>query len=149
MDARGRPQPNTMNKPRLHPLRKGQNQRRVFRKGGRSRSLPIGRQLIESLLLLSFSAGAFTFLSWLPQKLDAMVVVSEAIADLIRGLSQLVEAGLGLAAVILIALVVLLALTAFLAGFTRLIKACLRMIQTVPNHSSQQRGPQKFNKKRR
>ena len=54
------------------------------------------------------------FLSWLPQKIDALVVVSEAIADLIRGLAQLLEALLGIAAVILLALLLVAALVALL-----------------------------------
>lgn len=118
-----------MNPPKIPPLSKGTSQRKVFTKGRSSRPISVGRQLLESILLLSFGAGAFTFLSWLPQKLDAMVVVSEAIADLIRGLSQLLEAALGLAAVILIALLLVLALVAIIAGTIRLVKGCSRLMR--------------------
>ncbi len=58
--------------------------------------------LLESVLLLLLGSGLLAGLSWLPTKVDAIVVVSEAIADLIRGLSQLLEAFLGLSAVILL-----------------------------------------------
>ena len=37
--------------------------------------------MLEGLLLLALGTGLLAFLSWLPQKVDAMVVVSEAIAD--------------------------------------------------------------------
>ena len=56
-----------------------------------------------------------------------MVVVSEAIADLIRGLGQLLEAVLGLAAVILIALLLLTSLLALASGIVRLVRACIRL----------------------
>ncbi|CAK23873.1 Uncharacterized conserved membrane protein [Synechococcus sp. WH 7803] len=95
--------------------------------------MSIGRQCLDGFLLLSFGAGAFIFLSWLPQKLDAMVVVSEAIADLIRGLSQLLEAALGLTAVILIALLLVLAIVAIVAGTNRLFRGCNRLMRKAAN----------------
>lgn len=125
-----------MNPPKIRPLRKGQSNRKVFSKGRTTRPTSIGRQLLEAVLLLSFGAGAFTFLSWLPQRLDAMVVVSEAIADLIRGLSQLLEAALGLAAVILIALLLVMAIIAIIAGTSRLFKGCNRMMRDARRHSA-------------
>ena len=105
----------------------------------------VGINLVGHVLLLSLGAGAFAFLSWLPQKLDAMVLVSEAIADLIRGVTQLVEACLGIAAVILIALLLMVALIAFFAGAMRLIKGCIRLSQIMsrkrarPIHSKPKR----------
>ena len=122
-----------MNPPKIRPLRKGKSPRNVFSKGRSSRPMSVGRQLFESVLLLGFGAGAFTFLSWLPQKLDAMVVVSEAIADLIRGLSQLVEAALGLTAIILIALLLVLAFVSIIAGTIRLFKGCSRLMRGTTN----------------
>ena len=79
--------------------------------------------MLEGLLLLALGSGLLAFLSWLPQKVDAMVVVSEAIADLIRGLGQLLEALLGLAAVILIAMLILVGLLALVSGMLRLVKS--------------------------
>ena len=115
----------------FRPVLKGQSQKKVFSKGRAHQSTSIVRQLLESVLLLSLGAGAFAFLSWLPQKLDAMVLVSEAIADLIRGVTQLVEACLGIAAVILIALLLMFALVTFFAGAMRLIKGCIRLSQVM------------------
>ena len=86
--------------------------------------------MLEGLLLLALGTGLLAFLSWLPQKVDAMVVVSEAIADLIRGLGQLLEALLGLAAVILIAMLLLAGLLALVSGVFRLIKSFTRMIRS-------------------
>ena len=86
--------------------------------------------MLEGLLLLALGSGLLAFLSWLPQKVDAMVVVSEAIADLIRGLGQLLEALLGLAAVILIAILLLAGLLALVSGVFRLIKSFTRLIRS-------------------
>ena len=86
--------------------------------------------MLEGLLLLALGAGLLAFLSWLPQKVDAMVVVSEAIADLIRGLGQLLEALLGLAAVILIAMLLLAGLLALVSGVFRLVKSFTRLISS-------------------
>ena len=122
-----------MNADKIRPLRGRQAKRKVFSKGRASQSMSIGRQCLDGFLLLSFGAGAFIFLSWLPQKLDAMVVVSEAIADLIRGLSQLVEAALGLAAIILIALLLVLAFVSIIAGTIRLFKGCSRLMRGTTN----------------
>ena len=78
-------------------LPRTQRERRVFSQRKRqSKRLPVWRMLLESLLLLMLGIGLLAVLSWLPTKVDAIVVVSEAIADLIRGLSQLLEAFLGL-----------------------------------------------------
>jgi hypothetical protein len=78
--------------------------------------------LLESLLLLMLGIGLLAVLSWLPTKVDAIVVVSEAIADLIRGLSQLLEAFLGLSAVILIAALLVLGLLALISGLIRFVR---------------------------
>ena len=112
-----------MNSPNKRPFRAGPNTRRVFSKRPRSRAVSVGRQMLEGLLLLALGSGLFAFLSWLPQKVDAMVVVSEAIADLIRGLGQLLEAMLGLAAVILIAMLILVGLLSLVSGMLRLVKS--------------------------
>ena len=116
-----------MNQPKFRPVLKGKSSKKVFSKGRPPRSISIFRQFLESFLLLSLGAGAFAFLSWIPRKIDAMVLVSEAVADLIRGVTQLVEACLGFAAVILMALLVLVALVASLAGAVRLIRGCIRL----------------------
>ena len=86
--------------------------------------------MLEGLLLLALGSGLLAFLSWLPQKVDAMVVVSEAIADLIRGLGQLLEALLGLAAVILIAMLLLAGLLALVSGVFRLVRSFTRLISS-------------------
>jgi len=116
-----------MNQPKFRPVLKGKSSKKVFSKGRSPRPISILRQFFEALLLLSLGSGAFALLSWIPRKIDAMVLVSEAVADLIRGVTQLVEACLGFAAVLLIALLVLLALVAFIAGTLRLIRGCMRL----------------------
>ena len=74
-------------------LPRTQRERRLFSQRKRqAKRLPVWRMLLESVLLLLLGTGLLASLSWLPTKVDAIVVVSEAIADLIRGLSQLLEA---------------------------------------------------------
>ena len=132
-----------MNSPNLRPLGTAPKTRRVFSKRHRSRTVSIGRQMLEGVLLLALASGMLAFLSWLPQKLDAMVVVSEAIADLIRGLGQLLEALLGLSAVILIALILLSALLALVSGGFRLVRSLTRLFSSArlkPNKAIQRRS---------
>ena len=107
----------------IRRLNRPQRERRVFSQRKRSsRRFPVWRMLLESVLLLLLGTGLLAGLSWLPTKVDALVVVSEAIADLIRGLSQLLEAFLGLSAVILIAALLVLGLLALLSGLIRLVR---------------------------
>ena len=104
-------------------LPRTQRERRVFSNNKRnSMRVPVWRMFVESVLLLLLGIGLLAGLSWLPTKVDAIVVVSEAIADLIRGLSQLLEAFLGLSAAILIAALLVLGLLALLSGLIRLIR---------------------------
>ncbi len=104
-------------------LRTAQQERRLLMKQKRtSKTIAVWKKLLESFLLLLLGSGLLAGLSWLPTKIDAIVVVSEAIADLIRGLGQLLEALLGLSAVILIATLLLLGLLAIVAGLTRLFR---------------------------
>ena len=104
-------------------LPRTQRERRVFSKNKRnSTRVPVWRMFLESVLLLMLGTGLLAGLSWLPTKVDAIVVVSEAIADLIRGLSQLLEAFLGLSAAILIAALLVLGLLALLSGLIRLVR---------------------------
>lgn len=124
-----------MNQPLFRPVLKGKSSKKVFSKGRSPRPISILRQFFEAFLLLGLGAGAFAFLSWIPRKIDAMVLVSEAVADLIRGVTQLVEACLGFAAVLLIALLVLVALVASLAGAVRLVRGCIRLKSLTPSKS--------------
>ena len=119
-------------------LPRTQRERRVFSQRKRqSKRLPVWRMLLESLLLLMLGIGLLAVLSWLPTKVDAIVVVSEAIADLIRGLSQLLEAFLGLSAIILIAALLVLALLALLSGLIRLIRTFSVVFKSSPRRQSQ------------
>ena len=123
------------NMPRLP---RTQRELRVFSKNKRHSSrVPVWRLFLESVLLLMVGSGLLAGLSWLPSKVDAIVVVSEAIADLIRGLSQLLEAFLGLTAVILIAALLVLALLALLSGLIRLIRTFSVVFKSSPRRQSQ------------
>ena len=104
-------------------LPRTQRERRVFSQRKRqSKRLPVWRMLLESILLLMLGSGLLAGLSWLPTKVDGIVVVSEAIADLIRGISQLLEGFLGLLAVIVIAALLVLGLLALISGLIRFVR---------------------------
>ena len=61
-----------------------------------------------------------------------MLLVSEAIADLIRGIQQLLEAMLGLAAVVVIAALVVLASVLSFGGIWRLLRLLRMLLRRNP-----------------
>ena len=123
----------------IRRLNRPQRERRVFSERKRSsRRFPVWRMLLESVLLLLLGTGLLAGLSWLPTKVDAIVVVSEAIADLIRGLSQLLEAFLGLSAAVLIAALLVLGLLALLSGLIRLVRTIAVVFQSSARRQSLQ-----------
>ena len=85
-----------------------QAERRVFR---RKRSIPVGSVLLQLLLILLFFSGGIgivVLLQRLPEQVDLMVLVSQAIADFISGIQLLLNAMVGLGVVLLIAGLVVL-----------------------------------------
>ena len=107
------------------PLRKFNNsdrQRQVFRRSRPIKVLPLWRQFVESLLMFVGGIGLIAFLYWVPDHFDGLVIVSEAIADLIRGVTHLLEALLGLGSVILLAGLVMLGLILLLGGSWRMLR---------------------------
>ena len=88
--------------------RDSQKPRRVFRP---RRKLPVGmvlRQLLLILILLAGGISVVVLLQRLPEQVDLMVLVSQAIADLISGIQLLLSAMVSLGVVILIAALVIL-----------------------------------------
>lgn len=109
------------------------SQRRVFR---RKRRLPVGmviRQLIVILLLLAGGIGIVVLLQRWPEQVDLMLLVSEAISDLISGIQLLLSAMLGLGGVVLIAALVMLAGVLMIAGLWRLLRL-LKWLFFPPQH---------------
>ena len=107
-----------------HPVPRS---RRVFH---RRRRVPAGvvfRQLSAVVLMLAGSCGIIIGLQRLPEQVDVVLLVSEAVAALIRGVQQLLEAFLGLAAVVLIAALVILATVLMLGGLWRLLRLILML----------------------
>ena len=106
--------------------------RRVFRP---KRSFPfviVIRQLFAGLLMLAAGLGIAFLLQQLPQQIDVVLLVSEAIADLIRGIQQLLEALLGLAAVVVIAALVVLASVLSFGGIWRLLRLLRMLLRRNP-----------------
>ena len=98
------------------------DRRRVFRPTRKRQVTIVLRQLIVILLMLAGGLGIAVALHQLPTQVDVMLLVSEAIADLIRGIQQLLEAILGLGAVVLIAALVVLATVLVLGALWRLLR---------------------------
>ena len=107
------------------------DQRRVFRPRRRFPYGPVLRQLTVVVLMLAAAAGLAVLLHQLPQQVDIMLLLSEAIADLIRGVQQLLEAMLGLAAIVLITAIALLAGVLLLGALWRLIRI-IRLVVSPP-----------------
>jgi hypothetical protein len=109
------------------------SQRRVFR---RKRRLPVGmviRQLIVILLMLAGGIGIVVLLQRWPEQVDLMLLVSEAISDLISGIQLLLSAMLGLGGVVLIAALVMLAGVLMIAGLWRMLRL-LKLVFFPPQH---------------
>ena len=94
--------------------------RRVFRQRRRRARW---QQLGTGLLSLAGGAGLMFCLMLLPERLDTLLLVSNAIANLIGGLSRFGMGLLQLVAVLALAAVALGALVLLLAGVVRLLKA--------------------------
>ncbi len=98
--------------------------RQVFRK--RRRPKPVRwRQAGAGFLLLALGAGLLVVLMQLPERLDTLLLVSTAIANVIAGLSRLLVGLLQLLGVLLVALVAIGSLLVLVAGSVRLGRACL------------------------
>ena len=109
------------------------SQKRVFR---RKRRLPVGvviRQLIVILLFLTGGIGIVVLLQRWPEQVDLMLLVSEAISDLISGIQLLLSATLGLGGVVLIAALVMLAGVLMMAGLWRILRL-VTMLFFPPQH---------------
>ena len=97
-------------------------ERPVFRRKRRIRVGLLLRQLLEILLLLAGGIGIVVLLKRLPDQVDLMLLVSQAISDLISSIQLLLEAVVGLGGVVLIAALVVLAGVLILAGLWRLVR---------------------------
>ena len=108
------------------------SQRRVFRPKRPFPYVVVFRQLVAGLLMLAAGLGIAVLLQQLPQQVDVVLLVSEAIADLIRGIQQLLEAMLGLAAIMVIASLVILASVLSYGGVWRLIRLVRMLLKRNP-----------------
>ena len=108
------------------------DQRRVFRPRRRFPYGPVLRQFTVVVLMLAGAAGLVVLLQQLPQQVDIMLLVSEAIDDLIGGVQQLLEALLRLAAIVLITAIALLAGVLLLSALWRLVRI-IRLVVSPPH----------------
>ena len=103
------------------------DKRQVFR---RKRRLPVGmvlRQLAMTIVLLCGGIAIVVLLQRLPEQVDLLVLVSQAVADLISGVQLLLSAMFGLGGIVLVAALVMLAGVLMLGGLWRLLRL-LRML---------------------
>ena len=89
--------------------------------------------IIKNLQFCFLHCENWCVLYWLSEKYNGIVILSEAIADLIRGISQLVEALLGFGSVILIGAIVLVGLMLFFGGTWRLLRITYQFITRRQN----------------
>ena len=101
-------------------------------------ALLVLRQLLCMVLMLGGSGGLLLFLQRLLTEIDLLSLLSEAIADLIRGLQQLAEALVGFGSLVLIASLVVLIAVLLLGGSLR----ALRLVRLALGSRSQPRRRQ-------
>ena len=111
--------------------------KRVLR-SRRVSALLVLRQLLSMVLMLGGSGGLLLFLQRLLTEIDLLSLLSEAIADLIRGLQQLAEALVGFGSLVLIASLVVLIAVLLLGGSLR----ALRLVRLALGSRSQPRRRQ-------
>jgi hypothetical protein len=109
--------------PYLHlPTPKGPSPGKGLQLRRRRRPTSRWRQLLAGLLLILAGALILAGLVQLPERLDALLLLSNAIANLIYGLSRLTMGILQLGSVILVALLALTALLLLVGGGVRLVR---------------------------
>ena len=101
-------------------------------------ALLVLRQCLSMVLMLGSSGGLLLFLQRLLTEIDLLSLLSEAIADLIRGLQQLAEALVGFGSLVLIASLVVLIAVLLLGGSLR----ALRLVRLALGSRSQLRRRQ-------
>jgi hypothetical protein len=106
----------------LHLPAASAKSRRVFRKRKRQTRLTLWS---TGLLLLSLGAGILVALLQLPERLDTMLLVSNAIANLIGGVIRFGTGLLQLLGVLALVAVALSALVLLVAGLVRLVRGVL------------------------
>lgn len=90
------------------------------------------KQIASGLLLIALGCGVLVTLMQLPERLDTLLLVSTAIANLIGGLGRFLTGLLQLLAVLLLVLVAIGSLLLLVAGCVRLIRAGLRQPHPRP-----------------
>ena len=114
------PRPLELPAPALRPPQAARRPRAAPRRGlRRSR----WRQVGTGLLLGAGGAGLLLGLMQIPDRLDALLLVSNAIANLIDGLSHLSIGVLQLAGVLMVVALALLALLLLVGGGVRIFRA--------------------------
>ena len=93
------------------------------------------KQALSGLLLLALGCGLLVGLMQLPERLDTILLVSTAIANLIGGLGRFLQGLLQLLAVLVLVLVAIGALLLLLAGLVRLVR-CLMPAPASPRSTT-------------
>ena len=112
-------------------------------------ALLVLRQLLSMVLMLGGSGGLLLFLQRLLTEIDLVSLLSEAIADLIRGLQQLAEALVGFGLLTLIAALVVLIAVLLLGGSLRALRLARWLVRADPAVKTPDRKPRLQPRKRR
>ena len=123
----------------LQRMRSSDREARVFRRRRQRPLPPPWRQGLDGVLMVLLGVGLLALLTWLPQRIDPLLMVSEMIADLIQGVAQLLEALLGLGSVLLLAAVLLAGLVCLCGGAARLVRAIVRILRSPPKPQRRKR----------
>lgn len=102
-------------------LPRPRDQRRIFREKRPRRPNPV-RQLLMGVLLILLGSALLLALVKIPERYDALLLVSSAVANIIAGLSRLGMGLLQLAALLLAVVLALLALSLLVGGVVRLVR---------------------------
>jgi hypothetical protein len=113
--------------------------RRVFRQRPQG---PRWQQIGAGLLMMALGAGLLVGLMQLPERLDTLLLVSTAIANLIGGLGRFLVGLLQLLGVLLLAGAAIGALLLLLAGAIRLVRALVKQGRQ-PQRLSQRPRPRR------
>ena len=94
------------------------------------------KQVLSGLLLLALGCGLLVGLMQLPERLDTMLLVSTAIANLIGGLGRFLQGLLQLLAVLLLVLVAIGSLLLLLGGVVRLARSLMSPSASSPRSTT-------------
>ncbi len=100
--------------------------RKVFSDSKRRKLIPLWRQLVEALLMLTVGSCIISYLNWLPQRLYAKSILISSLGELLKGIAQALSALLSIGIGILIVALALFGMVLILGALLRFTKIILK-----------------------